>query len=126
VTPLPKVADHDTKSGGSYPPEVAAKPINRTYEYEPKTLSGTVVPVREKERGFQEEVTISLTANPSTSSPVERPVVLEDSVEIFINTVGPSGWAWITEQDDLVAAANKLEPREGAELLVGAYRKVAA
>ena len=27
-----KVADHDTKSGGSHPPEVAAKPSNRTYE----------------------------------------------------------------------------------------------
>ena len=27
-----KVADHDTKSGGSHTPEVAAKPSNRTYE----------------------------------------------------------------------------------------------
>jgi hypothetical protein len=131
VTRTPKVADHTTKSGRSHRPEVAAEPINRTYEGEPITLSGASkdAPLKEakrEERGFQEKVTIRLTANPSTSSPVESPVVLEDSVEIFINTVGPSGWAWIAEQDDLVAAANKLEPREGAELLVGAYRKAAA
>ena len=41
VTPLQKVADEYVKSGGSHPPEVAAKPINRTYEEEPITLSGT-------------------------------------------------------------------------------------
>jgi hypothetical protein len=123
------VADHTTKRGRSHRPEVAAEPINRTYEVEPITLSGTSndAPHKEtKEKGFQEEGTVNLSANPSTSQQVERPVVVEDSIEIFINTVGSRGWAWITEQDDLVAAASKLEPRKGAELLVGAYRKAAA
>ena len=136
VTPLPKVADHDTKSGGSYPPEVAAKPINRTYEHEPKSLSGTSsdAPLKEakrEEKGFQRVPSGNLPANPSTSPPVEsqsivEAVVVADSVETFIETVGPRGWAWITEQDDLVTAANKLDPRAGAELLVAAYRKAAA
>jgi Helix-turn-helix domain len=75
VTRPPKVADHDTKSGGSYPPEVAAKPINRTYEHEPKTLSGTSsdAPLKEakrEEKGFQKVPSGSLPANPSTSPPV--------------------------------------------------------
>ena len=38
---LQKVADDTARSGGSYPPEVAAKPMNGTYEEEPITLSGT-------------------------------------------------------------------------------------
>jgi hypothetical protein len=47
VTPLQKVAGEDAKSGGSIPPEVAAKPMNRTYEEEPITLSGTLARAHE-------------------------------------------------------------------------------
>jgi hypothetical protein len=58
-----KVAGHAAKSGGSYPPKVAAEPMNRTYEEEPMTLRGTsddvpylvILDEKKKEEAFKEE-----------------------------------------------------------------------